>query len=103
MVSGVEYKYTEVIFDTIDSNYEKKNKKEELFKRSISGHFIFLKQSLIDERFAITISSVPITPNSDSNQFEFSYLTKLLSTFKVRPRLDVFHSQLSGEKVPGWS
>ena len=103
MVSGVEYKYTEVIFDTIDSNYEKKKKKKELFKRSISGHFIFLKQSLIDERFAIPISSVPITPNSDSNQFDFSYLTKLLSTFKVRPRLDVFHSQLSGEKVPGWS
>ena len=101
MVSGVEYKYTEAIFDTIDSNYEKKKKKKELFKRSISGHFIFLKQSLIDERFAIPISSVPITPNSDSNQFDFSYLTKLLSTFKVR--LDVFHSQLSDEKVRGWS
>ena len=99
MVSGVEYKYTEAIFDTIDSNYEKK--KKELFKRSISGHFIFLKQSLIDERFAIPISSVPITPNSDSNQFDFSCLTKLLSTFKVR--LDVFHSQLSDEKVRGWS
>ena len=103
MVSGVEYKYTEAIFDTIDSNYEKKKKKKkkELFKRSISGHFIFLKQSLIDERFAIPISSVPITPNSDSNQFDFSCLTKLLSTFKVR--LDVFHSQLSDEKVRGWS
>ena len=102
MVSGVEYKYTEAIFDTIDSNYEKKKKKKKkLFKRSISGPFFFLKQSLIDERFAIPISSVPITPNSDSNQFDFSYLTKLLSTFKVR--LDVFHSQLSDEKVPGWS
>ena len=41
--------------------------------------------------------------NSDSNQFEFSYLTKLLSTFKVRPSLDAFHSKLSDEEVPGWS
>ena len=34
---------------------------------------------------------------SESNQFEFSYLTKLLSTFKVRPNLNAFHSQLSDE------
>ena len=41
--------------------------------------------------------------NSHSNQFEFSYLTKLLSTFKVRLSLDAFHSKLSDEEVPGWS
>ena len=69
--------------------------------RPISGHFIFLKQSLIDKRFAIPVCF--IISNSDSNQFEFSYLTKLLSTFKVRPSLDASHSQLTHEEVPGWS
>ena len=34
---------------------------------------------------------------SESNQFEFSYLTQLLNTFKVRPNLNAFHSQLSDE------
>ena len=68
--------------------------------RPISGHFIFLKQSLIDKRFAIPVCF--IISNSDSNQFEFIYLAKLLSTFKVRPRLDPFYSQLSDKKVPGW-
>ena len=44
-----------------------------------------------------------IISNSDSNQFEFSYVTNLLSTFKVRPSLDAFHSQLSDDEVPRWS
>ena len=44
-----------------------------------------------------------ILSNIDSNQFEFSYLAKLLSTFKVKPSLDAFHSQLSDEQVPGQS
>ena len=61
----------------------------------------FSKTVLIDKRFAIPV--IPIISNSDSNQSEFSYLTKLLSTFKVRPSLDAFHSQLSDEEVPGWS
>ena len=41
--------------------------------------------------------------NRDFNQFEFSYLAKLLSTFKVRPSLDAFHSQLSDKEVQAWS
>ena len=72
-----------------------------LTKRLISGRFISLKHSLVDKRFAILVCF--IISNSDSNQFEFSYLTKLLSTFKVRPRLDAFHNQLSDEEVPRWS
>ena len=44
-----------------------------------------------------------ILSNIDSNQFEFSCLAKLLSTFKVKPSLDAFHSQLSDEQVPGRS
>ena len=70
-----------------------------LTERQTSVRFIFLKQSLIDKRFAIPVCF--IISNSDSNQFEFSYLTKLLSTFKVRPSLDAFHSQLSDEEVRG--
>ena len=44
-----------------------------------------------------------IISNIDSNQFEFSYLAKLRSTFKLRSSLDAFHSQLSNEQVPGRS
>ena len=72
-----------------------------LTKLLISQRFIFLKQSLIDKRFTIPVCF--IISNSDSNQFDFSYLTKLLRTFKVRPGLDAFHSQLSVEEVPDWS
>ena len=72
-----------------------------LTKRPISGRFILLKQALIDKRLAIPVCF--IISNSDSNQFEFSYVTNLLSTFKVRPSLDAFHSQLSDDEVPRWS
>ena len=40
-----------------------------------------------------------INSNSDTNQLGFSYLTKLLNTFKVRPSLDAFHSQFSDEET----
>ena len=56
---------------------------------------------MIDKRFAIAVCFT--ISNSDSNQFEFSYLTKLLSPFKVISGLDAFHSQLSDEEVPGCS
>ena len=80
----------------------KKNQNEHsLTKRLMSRHFIFLNQYLINKRFAIPIYF--IIPNSDSNQFEFSYLTKLLSTFKVRSSLDAYHIQLSDEEIPGWN
>ena len=72
-----------------------------LTKRLISGRFIFLKHSLVDKRFAIILCF--IISNSDRKHFGFSYLTKLLSTFKVRPSRDAFHNQLSDEEVPGWS
>ena len=62
---------------------------------------VFLIQSLIDKSFAIPVCF--IISNSDNNQFDFSYLTKLLSTFKIRPSLDAFHSQLSDKEVPGGS
>ena len=58
---------------------------------------MFLKQTLVDKRFSVPVFF--IVSNSDSNQFEFSYLTKLLSSFKVRPNLDAFHSQLSDEEL----
>ena len=80
---------------------KKKSKEHFLTKCLISERFVFLKQSLIDKRFAIPVCF--IISNSDCNQFEFSYLIKLLSTFKVKPRLDAFHSKLTDEEVPGWS
>ena len=80
---------------------KKIQKGHSLTERVISERFIFLKQSLIDKRFAIPVCF--IVSNSDCNQFEFSYLTKLLITFKAKPSLDAFHSQLSDEEVPGWS
>ena len=69
---------------------KKKNSKKALFNEvpDLSGLFIFPKQSLIDKRFAILVCF--IISNSDSNQFAFSYLTTLVSTFKVRLSLDVF-------------
>ena len=33
---------------------------------------------------------------------DFLWLTNLLNIIKVKPSLDVFHSQLSDEKVAGW-
>ena len=58
---------SEVIFDTFDANLEKKNKKgHSLTQCLIYGRFIFLKQSVIDETFAIPASF--IISNSDSNQ-----------------------------------
>ena len=62
---------------------------------------MFLKQSLIDERFPIPLCF--IISNSDSNHFEFSYWTKLLSTFNRSSSLDAFHGQVSDEEVPRWS
>ena len=62
---------------------------------------MFLKQSLIDERFPIPICF--IISNSDSDQFEFSYLTKLLSAFNRNSSLDAFHDQVLDEEVPRWS
>ena len=99
----VEIKSTssEVIFDTIDSNLKKNQKGHSLTKHLISGRLIFRKRSLIDKKFGIPLCF--IISNSDSNKFEFSYLTKLLSAFKVMPSLEVFHSHLSDEVVPGWS
>ena len=41
----------------------------------MSGRFIFLKQALIDKKFAILVYF--IISNSGSNQFDFSYLNKL--------------------------
>ena len=62
---------------------------------------MFLKQSLIDERFPITLCF--IISNSDSDQFEFSYLTKFLSAFNRNSSLDAFHDQVLDEEVPRWS
>ena len=58
---------------------KKIEKEHSLTKYQISGQFIFLKQSLINKRFAIPACF--IISNSDSDQLEFSYLTKLLNTF----------------------
>ena len=55
----------------------------------IYGRFISLKHSLRDKRFEIPVCF--IISNSESKQFEFGYLTKLLSTFKVRPSLSAFY------------
>ena len=53
----------------------KKNQKaHSLTKCPISERFIFLKQALIDKRFSIPVCF--IISNSNSNQFDFSYLTK---------------------------
>ena len=59
---------SEVIFDTFDANLEKKKNKKghSLTQCLIYGRFIFLKQSVIDETFAIPASF--IISNSDSNQ-----------------------------------
>ena len=58
---------SEVIFDTFDAYLEKKNQKgHSLTECLIYGRFIFLKQSVIDETFAIPASF--IISNSDSNQ-----------------------------------
>ena len=62
---------------------------------------MFLKQSLIDERFPIPLCF--IISNSDSDQFEFSYLTKLLSAFNRNSSLDAFHDQVLDEEVPRWT
>ena len=53
---------------------EKKVQKKGLFNKAlISGRFIFLKQSLIDKIFVIPACFIILS--SDSNQFEFSYLS----------------------------
>ena len=76
----------------------KKNQKgHSLAKYLIFGRFIFLKRSVIGKKFVIPVCFIIL--NRDFNQFEFSYLTKLLSTFKVRPSLDAFHTQLSDKEV----
>ena len=59
-------------------------KKGTLNKASDLWKIIFLKYSQIDKKFAIPACF--IISNDDSNQFEFNYLTKLQSTFKVMPR-----------------
>ena len=75
---------------------KKKKSKRALFNIASNLWILYLSKPVPDEkRFPIPVCF--ITSNSDSNQFEFSYLTKLLSTFKVKPSLDVFHSQLSDE------
>ena len=80
----------------------KKNQKgHSLAKYLIFGRFIFLKRSVIGKKFVIPVCFIIL--NRDFNQFEFSYLTKLLSTFKVRPSLDAFHTQLSDKDVQAWS
>ena len=60
---------------------KKKNQKaHSLTKCPISGRFIFLKQALIDQMFSISVFF--IISNSNINNLNFSYLTKLPSTFK---------------------
>ena len=74
---------------------KKKKSKRAFFNKASDLWTLYLSKTVSDRLQLLYALLFQFYSNSDSNQFEFSYLTKPLSTFKVRPSLDDFHSQLS--------